>query len=165
VENELEGCCADFSYRHPKREGSTSSTNGRGRRKAVQNCCSAMEMWSGRAVARAPRSELAQGTNAACRRQEADWFSMGGERRAAADRGAGKATRHGGLNPCCWRYKKKGAPRQRGSYRGWRSLYRGGQPWATTSSLLELGAGPARGEQGREKLACTLDSRGSGLRA
>uniref|UniRef100_A0A804UGT5 Uncharacterized protein n=1 Tax=Zea mays TaxID=4577 RepID=A0A804UGT5_MAIZE len=50
----------------------------------------------------------------------------------------------------------------RGSCRGWRSLCRGGQPWATASSLLELGADPARGEQGREKLACALDSRGSG---
>jgi hypothetical protein len=57
---------------------------------------------------------------------------------------------------CCW------AP-TRGSCRGWRSLCRGGQPWATASSLLELGADPARGEQGREKLACALDSRGSGL--
>jgi hypothetical protein len=54
---------------------------------------------------------------------------------------------------------------QRGaSCRGWRSLCRGGQPWSTTSSLLELGADPARGEQGRAKLACALDSRGSGLR-
>jgi hypothetical protein len=33
----------------------------------------------------------------------------------------------------------------------------------TVSSLLELGADPARGEQGRAKLACALDSRGSGL--
>jgi hypothetical protein len=47
----------------------------------------------------------------------------------------------------------------------WLLLCRGGQPWATASSLLELGAGPTRGEQGREKLACALDSRGSGLRA
>ena len=51
----------------------------------------------------------------------------------------------------------------RGSGRGWRSLCRGGQPWATTSSLLELGAGPAREEQGREKFTCALDSRASGL--
>jgi hypothetical protein len=39
----------------------------------------------------------------------------------------------------------------------------GGQPWATMSSLLELGVGPAREEQGREKFTCALDSRGSGL--
>jgi hypothetical protein len=56
-----------------------------------------------------------------------------------------------------------GASRQRGSCRGWRSLCRGGQPWATASSLLELGAGPAREEQGREKLTYALESRGSGL--
>jgi hypothetical protein len=58
---------------------------------------------------------------------------------------------------CCW------AP-ARGSCRGWRSLCRGGgQPWVTLSSLLELGAGPAREEQGREKFTCALNSRGSGL--
>jgi hypothetical protein len=43
------------------------------------------------------------------------------------------------------------------------AVQRGGQPWVTLSSLLELGAGPAREEQGREKFTCALNSRGSGL--
>jgi hypothetical protein len=71
--------------------------------------------------------------------------------------------RHGcknsGVSPRCCATREGGA-----SCRGWRLLCRGGQPWATASSLLELGADLARGEQGRAKLACALDSIGSGLR-
>jgi hypothetical protein len=71
--------------------------------------------------------------------------------------------RHGcwnsGVSPRSCAAREGGA-----SCRGWRLLCRGGQPWATASSLLELGADPARGEKGRAKLACALDSRGSGLR-
>jgi hypothetical protein len=39
----------------------------------------------------------------------------------------------------------------------------GARPWVTWARLPELGPGPDRGEQGREKLVRALDSRGSSL--
>jgi hypothetical protein len=76
--------------------------------------------------------------------------------------GVGRGRRHG------WRKLEIRAPwalhvllqgrRTEGAAGGGGRCVERGQPWATTSSLPELGAGPAREEQGREKFTRALDS-------